>query len=109
MTDFVSDPFWPELVVWILLGIAAVPVCWLVWTEVGEYLRPASWRRWRFGGYPKPCECCGERIESANDLDWHGLGNCVDCCDCVFENRTDCDLCKGEGSVAMARRKGLVR
>lgn len=31
-------------------------------------------------GYPKNCELCEKRIESKDDLDWHGLGNCVPIC-----------------------------
>src|SRR5580692_3337356 len=34
--------------------------------------------------YPKPCELCEKQIESREDLDWHGLGNCVPICErCV--------------------------
>jgi hypothetical protein len=31
--------------------------------------------------FPKPCELCGHQIEDANDLDWHGYGNCVEITD----------------------------
>jgi hypothetical protein len=30
--------------------------------------------------YPKPCDLCPGTIESKEDLDWHGLGNCVPIC-----------------------------
>ena len=66
--------------------------------------------------YPLECVCCGSTIESADDLEWHGLGNCVDLCDCMFTAQADgagdpndCPLCRGEGSVDVARRKGMVR
>ena len=28
--------------------------------------------------YPKPCGICSGVIQSADDLDWHGYGNCRD-------------------------------
>lgn len=31
--------------------------------------------------FPKPCRCCGVVIESADDCEWHGLGNCVEITD----------------------------
>jgi hypothetical protein len=31
--------------------------------------------------YPKPCGLCPGQIESVEDLDWHGLGNCVPICE----------------------------
>lgn len=31
--------------------------------------------------YPKPCGLCPGTIESREDLEWHGLGNCVDICE----------------------------
>lgn len=32
--------------------------------------------------YPKPCVCCGEQIEDADDATfWHGYGNCVEITD----------------------------
>ena len=31
--------------------------------------------------YPKKCDMCGLMIESADDLDWHGYGNCVEITD----------------------------
>lgn len=31
--------------------------------------------------YPKPCGLCPGQIESKDDLDWHGLGNCVPICE----------------------------
>lgn len=31
--------------------------------------------------YPRPCGLCPGMINSADDLDWHGLGNCVDICE----------------------------
>jgi hypothetical protein len=31
--------------------------------------------------YPKPCGLCPGNIESREDLEWHGLGNCVPICD----------------------------
>lgn len=37
--------------------------------------------------YPRPCGLCPGQIESKEDLDWHGLGNCVPIC----------DLCSGSG------------
>jgi hypothetical protein len=34
--------------------------------------------------YPRPCGLCPSQIESQDDLDWHGLGNCVPICErCV--------------------------
>lgn len=30
--------------------------------------------------FPHVCECCSAQIESADDYDYHGLGNCVDVC-----------------------------
>ena len=38
--------------------------------------------------YPKPCGLCESQIESAEDTEWHGLGNCVPIC----------DLCTGSGT-----------
>ena len=37
--------------------------------------------------YPHPCELCSKQIESQEDLDWHGLGNCSPIC----------ELCNGSG------------
>lgn len=31
--------------------------------------------------YPKPCGLCPGTIESREDTEWHGLGNCVDICE----------------------------
>jgi hypothetical protein len=31
--------------------------------------------------YPKPCTLCGKQIDSEQDLDWHGYGNCVEITD----------------------------
>lgn len=31
--------------------------------------------------YPMPCGLCPGQIESADDTEWHGLGNCVPICD----------------------------
>jgi hypothetical protein len=28
--------------------------------------------------YPKECELCHSTIESADDTEWHGYGNCVE-------------------------------
>lgn len=61
--------------------------------------------------FPYPCVCCGEMLEDPDDRDWHGVGNCVDICDCTFMsdmNGKECPKCRGEGSVQMARNKGLV-
>lgn len=45
--------------------------------------------------YPRPCGLCLGQIESKEDLDWHGLGNCVPICDiCLgsgIENRAALD------------------
>lgn len=30
--------------------------------------------------FPHPCECCGKQIESQDDYEWHGFGNCVNLC-----------------------------
>lgn len=35
--------------------------------------------------YPKTCELCGKQIESLDDLDWHGYGNCVEITDEMWE------------------------
>ena len=37
--------------------------------------------------YPKVCECCGEKIGTRTDLDFHGLGNCAPIC----------EICSGSG------------
>jgi len=63
--------------------------------------------------FPKPCILCTKTIWDKEDLIWHGLGECVDLCAHFFSEQelheeTDCVLCKGEGSVEVARRKGLV-
>ena len=31
--------------------------------------------------YPRPCGLCPRNIESAEDMEWHGLGNCVPICE----------------------------
>jgi hypothetical protein len=31
--------------------------------------------------FPKPCCCCGAVIESSDDTEWHGFGNCVEITD----------------------------
>lgn len=33
------------------------------------------------GMFPRPCGLCPGTIESKDDLDWHGLGNCVEICE----------------------------
>jgi hypothetical protein len=35
--------------------------------------------------YPKKCDLCGCMIESNEDLDWHGYGNCVEITDEMLE------------------------
>lgn len=63
-------------------------------------------------GYPMACPCCGGVVESLEDGDWHGLGNCVDVCDCVFtaqaDGASDCPLCHGEVSVDVERARKEV-
>lgn len=62
--------------------------------------------------YPKPCKCCGLIIVSDDDLEWHGLGNCVDVCEACFGagdvDGVPCVVCAGEGSREMALRKEKV-
>jgi hypothetical protein len=38
--------------------------------------------------FPFTCDLCGKPVESVDDFDWHGLGNCV----------AICPFCVGSGS-----------
>jgi len=41
------------------------------------------WRKlWR---YPFECELCHHMIMSAQDLEWHGYGNCVEITDAQWQ------------------------
>ena len=41
--------------------------------------------------YPKQCELCQKTIESLEDLDWHGLGNCVEITDEMWDEWEQAD------------------
>ena len=43
--------------------------------------------------FPFLCQCCGQPIKSADDYEWHGLGNCVEIC----------SRCNGSGEEPKAR------
>lgn len=52
-------------------------------------------QRYRARTYPMQCELCELQIESADDCEWHGLGNCVDICDsCDGNGFIDKTACK---------------
>lgn len=40
--------------------------------------------------YPKPCGICSEVIQSKDDLDWHGYGNCRDIPEAIMKACTKC-------------------
>lgn len=54
--------------------------------RLGHEKHLAGYLMWAASGtvdaaaYPRPCGLCSKNIESEADLDWHGLGNCVDIC-----------------------------
>ena len=61
----------------------------------------------RIGGqiaeFPAKCECCGDQIADYGDLEWHGIGNCVDLCPTCEAYVADgdfCATCEGNGWVA---------
>ena len=52
--------------------------------------------------YPKKCDLCGCMIESADDLDWHGYGNCVEITDemmAEWEREAKAESCPVCGSI----------
>jgi len=52
--------------------------------------------------YPKPCHLCGKTIESVEDLDWHGLGNCVEITpemEAQWKRESECSKYVGEPGV----------
>lgn len=52
-------------------------------------------RQYRARTYPMQCGLCELQIESADDCEWHGLGNCVDICDsCDGNGFIDKTACK---------------
>lgn len=50
------------------------------------------------GLYPRPCGLCPGNIESEADLEWHGLGNCVEIC----------EHCGGSGHESAATQRAPV-
>ena len=57
--------------------------------------------------YPKKCELCGFDIEDDADLDWHGIGNCVDLCpECGADDVPECRTCTGSGWVPFPSNAG---
>lgn len=51
--------------------------------------------------YPKPCGICNGVIESKDDLDWHGYGNCRDIPDIVMADLNIAELLRDlQGHVA---------
>jgi hypothetical protein len=49
--------------------------CWNLMRVMRDEFR-CSQDEWA-GSYPAICCLCGDLIESRNDLDWHGFGNCA--------------------------------
>jgi hypothetical protein len=51
--------------------------------------------------YPKPCGICSGMIQSKDDLDWHGYGNCRDIPDIVLANLNIAQLLRDlQGHIA---------
>ena len=59
-------------------------IAWHAWaTFIGEELYYNAsyddfWEAVITDCYPRPCQLCRGVIQSKEDLDWHGYGNCVE-------------------------------
>lgn len=71
----------------------------------------ATDRMLRPNEFPYLCNLCLTPVHHAGD-NGHGLGECVDICDCIFngtwgDEKTDCSTCRGTGSPNVVRVKSI--
>lgn len=74
----------------VVVACFALFVGWAIWL-----CRP------RNKGWPRKCDLCGHMMESEDDcMFWHGIGDCVEMCDCYLispKYPSDCVICGGKG------------
>jgi hypothetical protein len=55
--------------------------------------------------FPRRCELCLCQMEDDDDLDWHGIGNCVELCPSCEADDIPCAICDGQGWIPFKEKQ----